>query len=238
MNCEEVEQQDIVGAYVAGKLPEELRYLFEEHYFGCDHCLHQVEVARIARNVLVARRPAKFRVWMPLLAVAAALIAGVVIWKTMTPKPEIAKAPPTPAPARNYQLLARFDAPPYEPANLRGSETVARSFRDAMKQYSAGDYAAAAIALRSTANTTEARFYLGLSELLSGDRAGGTADLERVITAGDTPFQSEARFYLAKALLGSNNPEGARQQLETLVKEKSELGPRATEILNQLSAAH
>jgi hypothetical protein len=242
MNCEEVEQQDIVGAYVAGKLPDETRDLFEEHYFGCDHCLQQVECARIARDVLATRRPAESRNWLPWLAIAAALFAAIAVWRVVAPKPETAVVTPPaashPDPSQTYQLLARFDPPAYKPSNLRGAESAGRSFRDGMKRYAAGDFAGAAVTLRSTltANVglTEARYYLALSELLSGDRISGTADLERVIAAGDTPYQSEARFYLAKALLAANNAGGARQQLETLISQKSELAPRATEILNQL----
>jgi hypothetical protein len=242
MNCEEVERQDIVGAYIAGKLPEEVRDRFEEHYFGCDLCLQQVECARVARDVLATRRPAESRKWLPWLAIAAALIAAVGIWKAVAPKQETAVVSPqaagSPDRTQTYQLLARFDPPPYKPSNLRGAENSARQFREAMKQYSVGDFAAAVVALRSTVaakdSLTEARYYLALSEVLSGERNAGIGDLKRVIADGDTPYQSEARFYLAKALLAANNASGARQQLETLVSEKSELAARATEILNQL----
>jgi TolA-binding protein len=242
MNCEEVEREDIVVAYVSGRLPDETRDLFEEHYFGCDQCLQQVECARLAREVLVARPPAKSFPWKPLAAIAAILIAAIAVGTAVVPKHQTVVGTPSPAnppdSSPRYDMLARFDPPPYKPSVLRGAETAGRPFRDAMQRYSAKDFTGAVQALHSvvTANAglTEARYYLGLSELLSGDRDSGAADLELVIAAGDTPYQSEARFYLAKALLAAKKVAGARRQLETLVSQQSEFAPRATEILNQL----
>jgi len=237
MNCEEVEQNDILAGYITGKLPETDRDQFEEHFFGCEECLQKVEAARIAREVLIAHKPAPARQWwIPLLAAAAVLIGVLAIWRGMTPKaeqaPTVAAVKPKVEPS--YELLARFDPPSYRPSTLRSSERTARSFEIAMKLYSAGDFAGAATALRTT-NSVEARYYLGISELLSGDVTGGTADLQKVIAAGDTPYLSEARFYLAKAFLKAHNVAGSREQLEKLVEEKSELAPRATELLGQLS---
>ena len=251
MNCQEVEQQDILGAYIAGKLPEAQRDLFEEHFFGCDDCLRNVEAARVAREVLIARKasaPARNR-WIPWLAAAALLVVGIAIWKAKTGRQiEVAAVAPKPAAevaeakaGPDYTLLAKFDPPVYRPANLRGAEKTDRAFRAAMERYAAGDFAGAAVGLRAVAGATaafvEARYYLGIAELQTGDIAPGLSDLQRVIAAGDTPFLSEARFYAAKASLGQNDAAAARLQLETLVREKSELAPRAEEILKQLPQA-
>jgi TolA-binding protein len=242
VNCEEVEKKDILGAYIAGKLPEAERDQFEEHFFGCERCLEQVEAGRLARRALEAKpvsRGAGRYWWVGALAAAAAVLLGVWIWKGAVPQ-----APPRPViavaekPARpNYELLARFDPPAYRPSTLRGAERVARTFRDGMKLYTNGDFAGAAAGLRAIAaggENPEALYYLGISELLSGERESGIADLRKTIAAGDTPYRPEARFYLGKALLGSGDVPGARQQFETLVRDKSELGPEAEQILNQL----
>lgn len=243
MNCEEVEQNDTLGGYIAGTLLEAERDRFEEHFFGCDHCLELVEAARLARAALMAAPPEKQRssrrFWIPLLAAAAAMVFAIGIWKNATPKRQAAvEGPAVPKPAPAYELLARFDPPVYRPDTLRGSGGPARAFRDAMKLYSTGDYAAASGGLRaeiaSSPGSVEARYYLGICELLSGDPTGGIAELGRVIAAGDTPFLSEARFYSAKAELAGNHVDAARAQLRTLVAEHSELAPQATEILRQL----
>lgn len=245
MNCQEVEQEDILGAYISGKLPEAQRDLFEEHFFGCEECLRNVEAARIARQVLVARKPSGLvrNRWLALLAAAAVLVAGVAVWKGNTGRrAQIEVFAPKPAAqvkaGPDYKLLARFDPPVYRPLNLRGAETTDKGFRAAMERYSAGDFAGATVGLRAvlerTAGFVEARYYLGIAELQAGDIAQGLRNLQRVIAAGDTPFLSDARFYVAKALLGQNDAAAARQQLEFLVREKSELTSRAEEILKEL----
>lgn len=239
MNCEEVERKDILGAYIAGKLAEAERDQFEEHFFGCEECLQQVEAARIAREVLVSRpvetlrQPVRW--WIP-LAAAAVLVAGIAIWKGQpTPqsptRQEVAVVAPPAKPS--YDLLARFDPPAYRPSTLRGAEKTPKSFAAAMKLYSAGDFAGAGAGLRGLSGV-EAVYYLGVSELLSGNRTTGIAELRNVVTLGDTPYLSEARFYLAKGLLGDGDLAGARSQLETLIKDKSELAPKAEELLKQL----
>ena len=42
---DEVEAQDLVGAYLAGRLTEAERDAFEAHYFSCAECLEQLEAA-------------------------------------------------------------------------------------------------------------------------------------------------------------------------------------------------
>lgn len=225
MNCEEVERNDILAAYIAGKLPEAERDQFEEHFFGCEECLQQVEAARIARDVLIANPLAKkprMHWWVPALAVAAVLVVGIAVWKSPVAEPQKV-APVVVAQAKpSYELLARFDPPVYRASTLRSATRAPKSFASAMKLYSAGDFAGAAVGLREL-DTTVARFYLGVSELLAGDRGAGVADLKKTVEAGDTPYQSEARFYLAKGLLGEAKVDEARVQLETLVREKGEL---------------
>jgi hypothetical protein len=237
MNCEEIERKDILAAYITGKLPEAERDQFEEHFFGCEECLRSVEAARIARKVLVAQPVGRRAVhwWIPALAAAAVLVVGIAIWRTGSTqhRPEVAVSVVQPVVQPSYDLLAKFDAPGYRPATLRSAGKASKSFAAAMKLYSVGDFAAAAAGLRGIVGA-EGEYYLGVSELLAGDRSGGIADLQKVIARGDTPYLSEGRFYLAKGLIGDGKLAEARVELEVLVKEKSELGPSASKLLAQL----
>ena len=234
MTCENVELQDKLGPYIAGKLTDTERDQFEEHFFHCEVCLQQVEAARLARDVLAAK-PASKRWWLPVLAAAAVLILAVGVWKGLAPRQEsVVMAPPKPlSPTVSYELLAKIEAPVYQPSTLRGAERSSRQFREAMNAYSAGNFAAAASALR-VVDGVEASFYRAVSEVLAGDRAAGIADLRKVVAAGDTPFQSEARFYLGKSLIGAGDLAGARIELERLVREKSEWALQADNLLVQL----
>jgi CHAT domain-containing protein len=95
-----VEENDLVGRYVAGKLPEEEAEAFEAHYFGCERCWSEVRAATEVRAAM--ERPAGAPV-VPLaerregrrpsavfsgraLALAATLliaaVAGVFVWRT------------------------------------------------------------------------------------------------------------------------------------------------------------
>src|SRR5277367_6719630 len=97
MNCEDVEQQDILGAYIAGTLPDAQRDLFEEHFFACEKCLQEVEAARIAREVLLAGKGAKSGASLRwLIPVAAVFIAAIVAWKFAPLKPSTAVVAPPP----------------------------------------------------------------------------------------------------------------------------------------------
>jgi hypothetical protein len=102
-----------------------------------------------------------------------------------------------------------------------------------MKLYASGDFSGAAAGLRGV-DSVEALYYLGLSELLAGNRTSGLLDLSKVIDTGDTPFRSEARFYAAKTLLGKGDLPRARTELNALIQEQSELAPQAKELLSQL----
>jgi anti-sigma factor RsiW len=45
MTHQEIEDRDIVDAYLRGSLVESDRQAFEEHFFTCDECFAQVQTA-------------------------------------------------------------------------------------------------------------------------------------------------------------------------------------------------
>ena len=110
-----------------------------------------------------------------------------------------------------------------------------------MIAYQRGDYAGAASqldgVLAKQPSLTEARFYLGISRVLSGDRAAGTAELEKVIAAGDTPWLEPARFYLARTLLLTGDRAGAIHQLRQVVAIHGDLGTQAQQLLATLTTS-
>jgi hypothetical protein len=133
----------------------------------------------------------------------------------------------------SYELLAAFRAPEYLP-----EKAAPKSFQSAMARYQKQDYAAAAAALRPVANAqptfVAARFYLGISLLLSGDRIGGIEELRPLADAAGTPYVERARFYLAKGLIAEHDIPRAQQQLEDLIAQHGDLEKQATELLGQI----
>jgi TolA-binding protein len=171
---------------------------------------------------------------------------GVFGWLAWTSRAEpgigrVAGGRPTntaasPIPDEQYELLAAFDAPSY--AAQLGAP---KSFQIAMTRYAKQDYAGAASALRAVADANPgfvaAKFYLGISLLLSGDRIAGIQELRALSTAGDSPYLERARFYLAKGLIAEHDIQRAQQQLEDLISQHGDLEKQAATLLSQIRAS-
>jgi TolA-binding protein len=132
-------------------------------------------------------------------------------------------------PDERFELLAAFEAP--EPG-------APKSFQTAMAHYTKQDYAGAASALRAVTDAkpdfVPARFYLGISLLLSGNRIGGIQELRGLTDAGDSPYLERARFYLAKGLIAEHDIHRAQQQLEDLIAQHGDLEKQAAVLLAQI----
>lgn len=170
---------------------------------------------------------------------------SVFAWLAWTSKEEpgvgrVAGArPPSAAtliPDERYDLLAAFQPPEYVPQ--RGAP---KAFQAAMALYTKQDYAGAASALRAVANTQSefvpARFYLGVSLLLAGDRIGGIQELRDLTMAGDNPYLERARFYLAKGLIAEHDMPRAKDQLEALIAQHGDLEKQAAALLVQIRSS-
>jgi hypothetical protein len=139
-------------------------------------------------------------------------------------------------PDERFELLAAFAAPPYVP-----EPGAPKQFVSAMTRYGQQDYAGALIELRAITNAqpgfVAARFYLGISLLLAGDRISGIQELRAVSDAGDTLYLERARFYLAKGLIAEHDIKRAQQQLESLIEQHGELEKQATVLLGQIRSS-
>jgi TolA-binding protein len=139
-------------------------------------------------------------------------------------------------PDERYEFLASFAAPEYVP--LRGAP---EPFQAAMSFYKKQNYSNAASALRGVTDTAPnfapARFYLGISLLLSGDRIGGIQELRTLTDAGDSPYLERGRFYLAKGLLAEHDAKRAQEQLENLIEQHGNLEKQAAALLEQIRSS-
>ena len=133
----------------------------------------------------------------------------------------------------SYELLAAFRAPAYVP-----ERAAPQSFQSAMALYRKQDYAGAASALRTVTNSAPgfdaAKFYLGVSLLMSGERIAGIEELRALTESEDQPFLERARFYLAKGLIAEHDVHRARQQLESLIQQHGDFEKQAAALLDQI----
>jgi hypothetical protein len=178
----------------------------------------------------------RFWIWIYGFTVFILLVAVSVFgWLAWTSKEEpgvghVAGAlPPVMAsqiPDEQYELLSKFDPPAYVPT--RGES---KSFQSAMASYANKDYAGAASALRAISDAqpafAPAKFYLGISLLLAGDRIAGIQELGALTTNGDSPYLERARFYLAKGLIAEHDAPRAQEQLQALIAQHGELEKQA-----------
>jgi hypothetical protein len=171
---------------------------------------------------------------------------GVFGWLAWTSREEpgvgrVAGARPvntaaSPIPDERYEMLAAFNAPDY-----RRQPDASKPFRIAMEPYEIHDYAGAASHLRGVTDAqpdfVAARFYLGISLLLSGDRISGIQELRALAETGDGPYLERARFYLAKGLLAEHDAKRAEQQLQSVIEQHGDLEKQATVLLGQIRAS-
>jgi TolA-binding protein len=222
MNCEQIEEAEIVEKYVTGQLGEREQADFELHFLGCKRCFEQVQLWQDMQLAL-AQQPRKGVHWWPILAVAASLLVAMGVgWLKLRPvATEVAKssAPSTvsvPADGTvGLAVMASITPPHYSRPRWRvAGET---GFDMAMQRYSKGDYAAAipglVAVLKGDQTNTAAQFFLGICYLMQGRDDEGIMHLQATIALGDSPELEEAHFYLAKALLRKQDASGAAAEL-------------------------
>lgn len=114
---------------------------------------------------------------------------------------------------RGYEspaALAMATFEPYEnitPGGVRGGEQDPNAA--AFSAYDAGDYAAAATALRELPPTAVNRFYLGQSLLATREYAAAATEFDNVRQA-EFGLSQDAAYYLALARLGEGKTSAAR----------------------------
>jgi TolA-binding protein len=139
-------------------------------------------------------------------------------------------------PDERFEFLAAFEAPGYKP-----DPVTPQVFRAAMAKYTQRKYADAAQALRTVADSkpdfAAARFYLGISLLLSDNRIAGIQELRTLTMSGDNPYLERARFYLAKGLIAEHDIPRAQQQLQDLIAQHGDLEKQATALLTQIQSS-
>jgi len=171
MICREVEEQDILEAYLLDRLTEPEREEFEKHYFECASCFSQLQTGLTVQEDLRRQPPlpkqargASLRdawVWAPAFATILVILSAGIWWYSAQKgrlsqqavtsptkaNPEVSVQPQTPLAApsvhsSSMQELARVEPPPYSAVVLRGTEDAPHeAFRNAMQNYVKGDYA-------------------------------------------------------------------------------------------------
>ena len=192
--------------------------------------------ARVRTRVFGGRST---RAWL-LPVAAAAVLAGVAIgwrvWPRAVPAPPedrtaSAVTPAVESPAVTNRVVALWEiapAPVRVPLSTLGptrseSAGAGAGFIDALGPYQDGDYARATQTLsewvRVSPASGEGYFYLGVSQLLTGEVRAAAASLARAQQLLPAPRRREAGWYQAAAEQRSGDVAAARARLRTLCAE-------------------
>lgn len=244
---------DVAVRYVSGDLDEREQARFEDHYFECAACLATVQALQAGMRVLPGRRSVsasavrriRAPAWAMAAGVAALAVSALVTLRStrMAAPPPSSYAGATPSPAVDpYAELAWVEPPPYVPLVMRGRKPANDPLAAAMQKYTSRDFAAAAAGLREAiaagSATDEARFYLGVSELLAGRADVAAEELRSVAAAASEPaLATEARFYRSKALLAQRRVAEARAELQMLAVARGHRAQEASDLLRRVDAA-
>ena len=237
LNCEVIEEQQVIQRYLAEDLSPEKVEAFERHYFECDRCFAELQlqhalglelggsetsIAKVVPSPDSQRRPWLENPWVWGLAAAAVLVMLILpqLWT------ELGTELPSGEEARTeaLQQLAKLEqVPPYLRSAVRGGNVgrVSERFQEGMRLYVEQDYASAAGALEEVtkldSDHVPAAFYVGICYLLTDEPDRAAEQLERVVASTAEGYQDEADWYLAKAYFRQGDIESARRQLNKIV---------------------
>jgi tetratricopeptide (TPR) repeat protein len=236
MDCQRVEEEEIIERYLTGKLPEAETDAFEQHYLGCHSCFQELQfrhatAIELKRQPPVSSRPASVSWttrWTWGLAAAALLLLTLVSVATFYRRQNSQMVQKTPAENETQQqIIARLAvvgaAPPYVPLTIRGGKARAATerFQEGMERYIQRDYEGAVgplgEAIRLDANLQPALFYLGISYLMTDQPDEAVAQLSKLTSAQANPYTEESHWYLAKAYLKKRDLGSAQKELEAVV---------------------
>ena len=250
MDCDQIEREEIIEKYLTGRLDRAEQKKFETHWFDCRECRQKLQVSRLLQEKLWEQGETMLfqtkkspRVWIGRRAWAFSAAAVVLIiaaaalwWQFRGPsRPQVE----TKETASSLIMLARIEPPSYIPPALRGADDEATErFRTGMKHYQDGRYSQAITDLRAAAELKPERagirFFLGICFLLAGQTETGIEELQATIALGESVYLEEAHFFLAKAFLGKGDVGGAKEELNWVLEQGSNLKEEAAHILAQL----
>jgi tetratricopeptide (TPR) repeat protein len=252
MDCQKVEDQNIIERYLTERLSEPETEAFEQHYLECKKCFGELQM-RHAVAIELSHRPIPVTParspWMPLswqwglasAAVALAVLSGALYMRSRVETPAPATQTPTvqqPNPAVLEQLASVDQIPPYLPGLIRGGSTnpALIKFQEGMSFYSSQKYSEA-IAPLSEASRLDPQhvptaFYLGISQLVSGNPDDAITQLAKITSQPE--YAEEAHWFLAKAYLKKKDFRSARTELQAVQSLHGEHATAAQDLLNRI----
>jgi tetratricopeptide (TPR) repeat protein len=251
MDCQQVENKNVIERYLADRLSEQEMEAFEQHYLECARCFDELQL-RHATAIELARRPIPLtparKSWvfswqwsLAFAAVVLAVLASVLYMRSgqqaRSRATQIAAVQPPDA-SLLEQLAVVDEIPPYLPGVIRGGETnpALINFQEGMRLYSAQKYAEAVAPLTEASHLdpqhVPTAFYLGISHLVAGSVDSAIEQLSKA--ARQPEYSEEAHWFLAKAHLKKRDVGSARGELNAVVSLHGAYSSLAQDLLRQI----
>lgn len=253
MDCQKVQDLDIIERYLVERLSGSEVEAFEQHYLECQRCFGELKM-RHAAAIELSHQPIQLKParswWTPVswqwalasTAAAILIIAGVLylrpVEQARAPERQIAVVQ-QPSAAVLEQLASINPIPLYLPGVVRGVEGDAAfiKFQQGMDLYSMQKYTEAIGPLSEAARLDPSRpniaFYLGISQLVSGNADAAIEQLSKV-TARENPYSEESHWFLSKAYLKKRSFALARMELRTVASLRGPHSAMAQNVLEQI----
>jgi hypothetical protein len=252
---------DFLAAYEMNLLSEQERTGFENHLPQCSDCLDELyamapEIAEMTSNPGVYAHNAGLEMGERSLRsrLSRIFVTGpgrVVVPMVMAAIIAVLMFLPQPTPHK-YQNLVIMDAPAYSPIQIRaGHQQPWHSpWERGMEHYQNGEFDSAAeglsLAVNLLSTQTEgpgenqaildnARLYLGVSRIMSGNGADSFDVLTEAAASSILPIHQKSLWYLAQAHLLADQPEAAIEVLNKLLNSPV-FGSRAATMVEEIQS--
>jgi len=227
MDCKEFES--LMVSYFEGKMPEEKRDKFEEHYFLCDDCYASLVLAEnlYNRNVRIVTRDQKsFSLFLKPVLIFASLVFVVFASLFLTDLNN----------QRGKLLeISGFSPPLYIKGENRGN-SIPHSFYNAMEYYMKGDYGKAYTIITSFDNGNPQTWYFrGILALLNGNNEDALRNFNLIVSEMSPSYYDEAIYYRGICYLRMNRKKDAKKEFTILESMFSPLTGKAAEKLKRIS---
>jgi tetratricopeptide (TPR) repeat protein len=122
---------------------------------------------------------------------------------------------------------------------VRGAGAGDSAFEAGMRLYDSARWSDAAAALRRAgalgADHDATWFFLGASEMMSGNDLAADSAFARALAVGDGPYAAEARFYRAKTLLRRRQRDAALIELARVpAADRAPIGAHAAALIDSI----
>jgi hypothetical protein len=262
--CNGAPAERYLEPYLRNTLPEDAAREFEEHYYGCEVCLSQLEALE-AVELKLGRQPRKAPgtlLHWPVGLVAAGAIAATLLlvllgrqamMRSPAPRQETAqtgaarqeKIPAQTAPQAtvfrsSLRQLADMNLPVFQLPHVRG-QSKNPAFDEGMQAYTRHDCAAAVKSLgqvkATESNGPMARLYSGVCLMQAGETDRAARNLKAAALVEGSAEQEAAWYYLGQIALLRDDAASARRYLSLTVASHGDFESRARSELGRIPAA-